>query len=1151
MKASSVILDALKDIDNTGTLEAEKKMTLHAGQDIRMTTGTHREENGQGHTTAISKRGAASVTGKEGSLTMTAGKDIHLQAARISSAGDMTIAGKRQVELGTAVAEKDNRVTWDRSNDRRDSTAMETGSTLTAERNLTLLAGEDLSMTAAHVQAGKAAIIEAGRHITEKAGKNTVEMEEHHRHKEKGLLSSKTTTTYDEAKRTDTTGSIVEGDTLTMTAGKDITLKGSAAVSTEKTTLLSGNNISIDAAETENREIHRKQVKKSGLFGSGLGFTIGSEKTKDSYDMEETTQTGSTAGSVKGNVTITAGNETDIRASDIIAGQDSLIAGKNVTIESKDNTCRGKEEHEYKKSGLTVSLGGALITAKDNVIRPIKNAGQAHDGLLGKLYAADAGFNLHDAVKTYKNIGDVKKGITLDVSIGSRSAKSDSRYQGTEAKESRIVSQGNIRIKSDENIAVKGSQITGENVTLQAGKDISLTAAENRKTTEGNSRSKGAGITASFGIGGLQNVGISAGKSKGNMEEEIMTHTGSAVTAKETLAMESGKDLNITGSKAGGKKVEVKTGNNLSIESLQDSHTYHSRDKESGIHLQRDITVRPDTGKKKMDDPYFSIGKKTDTTDSTYISVTKQAGIYAGKEGYDIQVKNNTRLKGAVIDSQAPAEKNRITTGTLTWENIDNKAEYKASGKGISYNGKIGRGDKNDPLDSRTNNRYGKDTITGQRNGMNKITPTIYGSKIPLNERGILNTPIPSVKGKAGTTTRSAVAKGTITITDKENQTQDISQLNRNTENSLNKLKEIFDKTKVEERKRLLEELGIVGNRAIHEIASHNGWKDGSTEKIALHGMLGAITSAKSGGSALSGLIAGGANEYAIGYLKKTKGKDWINKHPDTVQNISAAFGGILSKMTGGSGHTGAYISQMGTKWNELEEIREVDNLNEAQDIMNENVNEEKEASRTPESDFMQEYPDLSNEIFKNHRDIANSAGQFIGSSMGAEVAADLLRHALYGNGSPVSADSQLGQKISSDLNNSAILRAAIQSYGMKLKVGETKYIYGSVNLQVKDEYDNNATINGVLGYGRIKLGLQITRNENSIDYYGQASDAYNFEWHDVNSNLEKMKEDSSWDQFGKLIIDAINNGAAGYQEIGAIQAFDWSANLDGTIGLE
>ena len=351
----------------------------------------------------------------------------------------------------------------------------------------------------------------------------------------------------------------------------------------------------------------------------------------------------------------------------------------------------------------------------------------------------------------------------------------------------------------------------------------------------------------------------------------------------------------------------------MSIESEQDKKNYKETSKTSGL----SISYTPGSA------VTVSGGKGKTNTDSTYESVTKQAGIYAGKEGYDIQVKNNTRLKGAVIDSQAEKEKNRITTGTLTWENIDNKAEYKTGGHGISYSGKIGRGDKNDPLDSRTNNRYGKDSVTGQRNGMNKITPTIYGSKIPLNERGLLNTPIPSVKGKAETTTTSAVSKGTITITDKENQKQDIEKLNRNTEDSLNKLKEIFDKTKVEERKQLLEELGIVGNRAIHEIASHNGWKDGSTEKIALHGMLGAITSAKSGGSALSGLIAGGANEYAIGYLEKSKGKDWINKHPDTVQNISAAFGGILSKMTGGSGHTGAYISQMGTKWNELDEEME------------------------------------------------------------------------------------------------------------------------------------------------------------------------------------------------------------------------------------
>ena len=297
--------------------------------------------------------------------------------------------------------------------------------------------------------------------------------------------------------------------------------------------------------------------------------------------------------------------------------------------------------------------------------------------------------------------------------------------------------------------------------------------------------------------------------------------------------------------------------------------------------------------------------------------ITEQSGIYAGKEGYDIQVKNTPRLKGAVIESKAEKEKNRITTGTLTWENIDNKAEYKTGGHGISYNGKIGRGDKNDPLGSRTNNRYGKNAITGQRNGMNKITSTIYGSKIPLNERGLLNTPVPSVKGKAGTTTRSAISKGTITITDKENQKQDIEKLNRNTENSLNKLKEIFDKKKVEEKQELIHMMNIVGNQIIHEAADHYGWKEGSTEKLLLHGAIGALTGTMSGGNALSGAVSGSVNEFALAYMEKTKGRDWMDTHPDTVQAISTALGVVAESLTGDR-NTGAYTAQMGTRWNYL-----------------------------------------------------------------------------------------------------------------------------------------------------------------------------------------------------------------------------------------
>ena len=484
--------------------------------------------------------------------------------------------------------------------------------------------------------------------------------------------------------------------------------------------------------------------------------------------------------------------------------------------------------------------------------------------------------NARDIQKNQKTDKAINKNnaVGINISLGSTGWKDQAETVTEEAKGSTVTAGRTAAVIAKEDIAVKGSTIHAKDIHLKAGNNIHILSSENKRTTIEDYKAKSGSIGA-FLSKGVYGIGASYGKGKEQIEETTLTHTPSDITAKNTASLSSGNDTTIKGGIIKGNKVTANAGR-MSIESEQDKKNYKETSKTSGL----SISYTPGSA------VTVSGGKGKTNTDSAYESVTKQAGIYAGQEGYDIQVKNNTRLKGAIIDSQAPAEKNKLTTGTLTWENIDNKAEYKtkASGKGISYS---------------------------------------TGAGIPLNALGLLSNMGPTVKDKAGTTTTSAVSKGTLTITDKENQKQDITELNKDTENSLNKLKEIFDKTKVEERKRLLEELGIVGNRAIHEIASHNGWKDGSTEKIALHGMLGAITSAKSGGSALSGLIAGGANEYAIEYLKQTKGKDWINKHPDTVQNISAAFGGILSKMTGGSGHTGAYISQMGTKWNELDEEME------------------------------------------------------------------------------------------------------------------------------------------------------------------------------------------------------------------------------------
>lgn len=70
---------------------------------------------------------------------------------------------------------------------------------------------------------------------------------------------------------------------------------------------------------------------------------------------------------------------------------------------------------------------------------------------------------------------------------------------------------------------------------------------------------------------------------------------------------------------------------------------------------------------------------------SDFDSVTSQSGIHAGSDGYEITVKENTLLKGGLIDSVANADKNRLTTVTLAWEDMKNSADYKAGGLGISY----------------------------------------------------------------------------------------------------------------------------------------------------------------------------------------------------------------------------------------------------------------------------------------------------------------------------------------------------------------------------------------------------------------------------------------------------------------------------------
>ncbi|MFQ8789765.1 hemagglutinin repeat-containing protein [Dialister invisus] len=523
---------------------------------------------------------------------------------------------------------------------------------------------------------------------------------------------------------------------------------------------------------------------------------------------------------------------------------------------------------------------GSIDNAARDIAAPVKRAGEVGDGRLKALYALQAGMNARDIQKNQKTDKAINKNnaVGINISLGSTGWKDHAETITEETKGSRITAGRTAAVIAKEDMTVKGSTVNAQDIHLTAGNNIHILSSENKSTTIEDYKAKSGSIGASISKGGY-GIGASYGKGKGQTEETTLTHTPSDITAKDTVSLSSGNDTLIRGGTVKGNKVTANAGR-MSIESEQDKKNYKETSKTSGL----SISYTPGSA------VTVSGGKGKTNTDSTYESVTKQAGIYAGKEGYDIQVKNNTRLKGAVIDSKAPAEKNKLTTGTLTWENIDNKAEYKTKASGI----------------------------TVSTNAVSKLNPL-----------GLGYVPTVPVKGKAGSTTYAAIADSIITTT-KEKTDKEISH---DTTNALNTLSEIFDKKKIEEKQEYVNILSQVGYRLIGDIAGHKEnelykkaekarkennsilaekyekeakkWSESGTNRIAMHGIMGALVSKEAGAGITKGLTGAGLNALLQKELGKIKDKE--------VHKIASAAIGYLA-----GGKTGAAIAHQATTFNYL-----------------------------------------------------------------------------------------------------------------------------------------------------------------------------------------------------------------------------------------
>ncbi|MFU1868052.1 hemagglutinin repeat-containing protein [Citrobacter portucalensis] len=375
--------------------------------------------------------------------------------------------------------------------------------------------------------------------------------------------------------------------------------------------------------------------------------------------------------------------------------------------------------------------------------------------------------------------------VGISASWGSQSSKSETLTRSTQVQGSTLSAGGYMQITATGkgpdglgDFTVQASQLkAGKEMSLDAVRDLTLQSAQNSESTVGTNNSKGgnAGVGIGAGSGGY-GISVSAGVSagKGHENSNGRTHTETTLDAGSKLSLTSGRDTRLSGAQASGEKVSVKVGRNLTLESQQDSDRYDS--KQQNVSAGGSFTFGSMTGLGYISAP-------RDKLKSNFDSVREQTGLFAGKGGYDVNVREHTQLDGAVIAGTANKEKNRLDTGTLGWTDIHNQADYKAGHSGGSLS---------------TGGPVGKTLLTSRAGGM------LSGGNNSGHARG---------------TTQAGVSEGTLLIRDKDKQQQDVAQLNRDTGHANDgSISPIFNKEKEQNRLRQAQLIGDIGGQAMDVI---------------------------------------------------------------------------------------------------------------------------------------------------------------------------------------------------------------------------------------------------------------------------------------------------------------------------------------------
>jgi filamentous hemagglutinin len=881
---------ATQDLNHLGGLIQGNMVSLAAGHDLNLTSTTQSTQAANGEATRLDRI----ATIQAGTLAATAGNDLNATAAAITASGNATLAAGHDVNLATVTQSSQDHVAWDGQNHAEHAASINTGTQIMAGGNATLIAGHDVNAKAAYVEAGNAVNLVAGHDVNLTAGQQSTYANDEHFQKESGFLSSTSTHTLDTIRRTDALGTTLSGHTVNVAAGHDVTVSGSTVAGTGDVGLSAGHDLNVTTAQTSSSETHFKEVKQSGFGTSGgIGVSYGTNDQKRTTTDAQTDNVGSLIGSTAGSVRLSAGNDLHVTGSDLIAAQNITGVGANVTLDAAQGTSRHTDVRETQTTGFTLGLGGSVGDAVNNAVSQTQAATHGPgDGRAKALHGIAAAGNAAMAVAgvTGGAMAGSRPSIAVQLSFGSASSKdtfTETRTTNTGASvlaggTAAFVATGNGTPGSG-NVTIAGSNVNASDVLLAARNQVNLVNTTDTDSTRSTNESKSASVGVSFGTNGL-GVSASMANAHGDGNSDARITNNAHVNGANSVTLISGGDTNIIGANVNGGTVMANVGGNLNIASVQDTTQSRSHQESSG----GGFSVSQGGGG-------ASFSSSHGDASGSYVGVNEQAGIQAGDGGFNLNVRGNTDLAGAYIASAAEASKNSLTTGTLSFSDLANHSDYSASSSGFSAGAGIGM--------------TGKADGPGSVSGAGGITPMLSQHD----------------SGSSEASTRSAIAAGSITVTDAANQTQDLASLNRDTSNLNGAVSQLPDlKALLDQQADMMNAVQAAGQVTAQTIGTYadqkhreaqanadmatgtgnpelaaqwqaqaDSWDEGGGNRIALH---------VGGGALIGGLGGGGLGTAAQGAAGAGLAAASAGKLNDVAGDIGGVTGNVVSNVIAGTG---------------------------------------------------------------------------------------------------------------------------------------------------------------------------------------------------------------------------------------------------------